>query len=187
MHACVYSCSVVSNSLWPHGLQPARLLCPWNYPGKNTEVGSHFLLQGIFPTQRSNPHILGLLLWQAGSLPLSHLGPTLMISSAKTLFPNKIIFTVLELGLQYLLGGQDGPNLTHNSSWIITLLLCDTFLIFWMHSISVMSAPRETKSPLECTDLFGEKTGWSFMMIKKWSFLFCHACADACMHPSLLG
>ena len=34
--------------LWPHGLQPARLLCPWDFPGKNTGVGGHFLLQGIF-------------------------------------------------------------------------------------------------------------------------------------------
>ena len=32
--------------LWPHGLQSARLLCPWNFPGKNTGVGFHFLLQG---------------------------------------------------------------------------------------------------------------------------------------------
>ena len=34
----------------PHGLQPARLLCPWDFPGKNTGVGYHFLLQAIFPT-----------------------------------------------------------------------------------------------------------------------------------------
>ena len=40
------------------GLQPARLLCPWDFPGKNTGVGCHFLLQGIFPTQELN---LGLL------------------------------------------------------------------------------------------------------------------------------
>ena len=37
-------CSVVSDSLWPHGLYPTRLLCPWDFPGKNTGVGSHFLL-----------------------------------------------------------------------------------------------------------------------------------------------
>ena len=49
------SCSVLSDSLWPHGLRPARLLCPWNSPGKNTGVGCPSLLQGIFPTQRSNP------------------------------------------------------------------------------------------------------------------------------------
>ena len=47
--------SVLSDSLWPQGLQPARLLCPWNFLGKNTVVGSHSLLQGIFPTQGSNP------------------------------------------------------------------------------------------------------------------------------------
>ena len=50
--------SVVSNSLRPHGLQPARLLCPWDSPGKNTGVGSHALLQGIFLNQRSNPGLL---------------------------------------------------------------------------------------------------------------------------------
>ena len=35
-----------------------RLLCPWNSPGKNTGVGSHFLLQGNFLTQGSNPRLL---------------------------------------------------------------------------------------------------------------------------------
>ena len=39
------SCSVVSASLRPHGLQPARLLHPRNSPGKNTGMGCHFLLQ----------------------------------------------------------------------------------------------------------------------------------------------
>ena len=45
---CMLSCSIVSDSLRPHGLQPATLLCPWDFPGKNTGVGSHFLLQGVF-------------------------------------------------------------------------------------------------------------------------------------------
>ena len=36
-------------------MEPTRLLCPWNSPGKNSGVGCHFLLQGIFPTQGSNP------------------------------------------------------------------------------------------------------------------------------------
>ena len=42
--------SVVSDSFWPHGLWPTRLLCPWDSPGKNTRVGCHAHLQGIFPT-----------------------------------------------------------------------------------------------------------------------------------------
>ena len=45
-------------TLWPHGLQPTRLLHPWDFPEKNTGVGCHFLLQGIFPTQGSNPGLL---------------------------------------------------------------------------------------------------------------------------------
>ena len=53
----VFSHSVVSDSLQPHGLQPTRLLCPWNSPGKDTRVGSCPLLQGIFPIQGSNPGI----------------------------------------------------------------------------------------------------------------------------------
>ena len=60
-------CSVMSDFSRPHGLQPARLLCLWNFPGKNTGVGCHFLLQGIFPTQGLNPHLLSLLHWQADS------------------------------------------------------------------------------------------------------------------------
>ena len=66
LHACC-AASVTSNYLWLYGLQPARLLCPWDSPGKNTGVGHHALLQGIFPTQGSNSR-LSLLHWQAGSL-----------------------------------------------------------------------------------------------------------------------
>ena len=54
-----------------HGLQSTMLLCPWDFPGKNTGMSCHFLLQGIFLTQGSSlllPH------WQADALPLSHRG-----------------------------------------------------------------------------------------------------------------
>ena len=54
-----WSCSVVCDCLRIHGLQLTRLLCPWNFPGKSTGVGCHFLLQGIFLTQGSSlglPH-----------------------------------------------------------------------------------------------------------------------------------
>ena len=57
--------SVLSDSLWPHILQPARLLCLWNSPGKNTGVGCHSLLQGIFPELGIQPRSLAL---QADSL-----------------------------------------------------------------------------------------------------------------------
>ena len=73
---CAWSCCcLVTRSclalLQPHGLQSTRLLCLWDFPGKNTGVGCHFLLQGIFLTQGSN---LCLLHWQVGSFPLNHQG-----------------------------------------------------------------------------------------------------------------
>ena len=49
----------MSNSFQPYGLLPTRLLCPWNFPGKDIGVGCHFLYQGIFLSQGST---LGLLL-----------------------------------------------------------------------------------------------------------------------------
>ena len=52
-------------------IPPTRLPCPWNFPGKNTGVGCHFLLQGIFLTQGLNP---GLLYQQSDSLMLYPLG-----------------------------------------------------------------------------------------------------------------
>ena len=55
--ACVLSCSVMSNSLQPQGLPPTKLLHPWDSPGKNTGMGCPALLQGIFPTQWSNPSL----------------------------------------------------------------------------------------------------------------------------------
>ena len=67
---CVLGLLIVSDSLQSHGLQAPRLLRLWNFPGKNTGVGCHFLLQGIFPTQGSNPCLLGVMHWQADSFPL---------------------------------------------------------------------------------------------------------------------
>ena len=73
------SCSVMSNSLWSHGLYS-----PWNSPGQNTRVGSLSLLQGIFPTQGSNP---GLPHYNHILYQLSHKG-----SPLKTL--RQVIYSV---------------------------------------------------------------------------------------------
>ena len=54
----------------PYGLKPARLFCPWDSQGESPEVGCHFLLQGIFPTQGSSPGLLSLSTLTGGSLPL---------------------------------------------------------------------------------------------------------------------
>ena len=64
------ACSAVADSVRPRGLWPARLLHPWDSPGKTTGVGFHSPLQGIFPTQGLNMRLLCLLHWQAASLSL---------------------------------------------------------------------------------------------------------------------
>ena len=64
-HSCLTLCDPRECTL------PDRLLCPWDFPGKNTGVGCHFLLQGIFPTLGLNPHPLH---WQVESLLLLLLG-----------------------------------------------------------------------------------------------------------------
>ena len=80
------------HSLRPHGLYPARLLRSWNFPGKNTGVDCHFLLQGIFLTQESNLNLLHCLHGQASSLPLAPPGKSLyatyvILIDLKLLFP----------------------------------------------------------------------------------------------------
>ena len=73
LHVCALSHSMVSNSGTPY-LEPTRLLYPWNFPIKNMEVGCHFILKEIFPTQKSNSHLWCLLHWPLDSLPLCPLG-----------------------------------------------------------------------------------------------------------------
>ena len=56
----------MSSSLLPYGLHPARLLCPWDSPGKNTGVSCHALFQGNLPNPGIEPRSPSL---QADSLP----------------------------------------------------------------------------------------------------------------------
>ena len=71
------SCSIMCDSLQ---------FMDYSLPGKNTGMGCHALLQGIFQTQGSNPRLLCLLHWQAGSLPLAPPGKPL-INHHRVLIP----------------------------------------------------------------------------------------------------
>ena len=73
------SCSVVSSSLQPHGLQPAGLLCPWDSLDKKPGIGCHFLLQGNFLIQGLNP---GLLHCRQILYRLSHQGRVFMFRTS---------------------------------------------------------------------------------------------------------
>ena len=97
--------SVISDSLQPCCLHPTRLLCPWDSPGKNTGVGCHFLLQGVFPTQGLN---LCLLNRQADSLPLSHQGNPMLCFRYR---PDRI-------GISFwILYKERGPRHTQEGWW----------------------------------------------------------------------
>ena len=70
----IHECSVLFDSfvtLWTIACQASLSM---GFSRQEYEEGRHFLLQGIFPTQGSNPSLLCLLHWQADSLPLCHLG-----------------------------------------------------------------------------------------------------------------
>ena len=75
---CVHTKLLQSCLTLCNPMDGCMLLCPWNSSCKNTGVGYHALLQGIFLTQGSNPRLLCLFHWQADSLPLaSHGKPTI--------------------------------------------------------------------------------------------------------------
>ena len=80
---------VMSDSVPPHGLYPDGILCPWNFPGKNTGMGCHVLLQGIFLTQGLNQ---SLLHWQVSSSPPAPPGKPLL---SRYTTPKKIFVYVI--------------------------------------------------------------------------------------------
>ena len=102
----------VSDCLQAHGLQPARLLCPWDSPGKNTRVGCHALLQGIFPTKGLNS---GLLHCRWILYCLSHQGsPRILEKVALSLLQG--IFLTQELNWSLLHCRQILYQLSHQGS-----------------------------------------------------------------------
>ena len=153
-----------SNSLRPYEPQPTRLLCPWDSPGNNTGVGCHALLQGIFPTQVSNPPLLCLLHWQAGSLSLACMD-TKSLQSRQTLQP---------YGLQStrLLCPWDSPgkNTGVGCHALLQVILptqglnpCLTSNLHWQVGSLPLAPPRKNK---EILSSFNRKTRISFNILE---------------------
>ena len=125
---CVCVCSQSSLTLCDPMLYSARLLSPWNSPGKNTGVSCHFLFQRIFPTQRCKLHVLSLLNWQVDCLPPALLGKSfvflylnpksnlhryLLLEAQSLVFPQCLAYTYLITCYQ-----EDHPRV-----YLVTLLL----------------------------------------------------------------
>ena len=107
----------MSNSLQPNGLWPTWLVCPSDFPGKNTGLGWHFLLQGIFLMHESNLHLvhwqLGLYWWESGK-------PSCGVTIGKLFLPRKLFFY---LGFQYIC-------MILGKIFCLTSFVCGYFLIF---------------------------------------------------------
>ena len=79
---CVRVCVCVISGVWFFAIPwTARLLYLCKFRSKNTGMSCHFLFQGIFLTQGSNPCLLHLLHWQVDSLPLCHQGNLWLVAS----------------------------------------------------------------------------------------------------------
>ena len=128
--------SVVSNTLWPHPLQPTRLLCLWNSPVKNTGVSCHFLLQGIFPTQGLN---WGLPLYRQTPYQLSHQGSPRILEWVVSPFSRGSSQPRDWTGVSYIAGGiciswgtREGRRYqTLYEKWPLWIELCSHKMSIW--------------------------------------------------------
>ena len=109
---CKWSRSVVSNAVRPHGLQPTRLLCPWDFPGKSTGVGCHCLLQVTSLLTRTFKKSFSLSLsCNSDSFDLKWIHCLNQMSPSAVIFLT-FFFNWRIIALQYCIG------LYHISAWI---------------------------------------------------------------------
>ena len=138
-----HSCSDTSDSLWLQALKPARFLCPWNAPAKNTGVGCQALLQGIFPTHGSN---LGLLHFRQILYHLSHQRSpkvkVLVAQSCPTLQPMDIKAAGKTLYLSVCVCVCD---LILTIFFFIIILFLNFTILYWFCHISTWIHHRYTR------------------------------------------
>ena len=118
------SCPTLCDSM--HGLHLARLLCSWDSPGKNTVVGCHALLQGIFPTQGSNP---GLLHCRQILYHSSYLGSPALYFNSNQWFPPTVFMGNSKRTPEKLQVKRNRLSLSSKLLWAAHALYC--FLNSW--------------------------------------------------------
>ena len=137
----VHACSVTKlcpSLLQSHGLQPTRLLCPWDFPGKNTGGGCHALLQGIVPTQELNL----CFLYCRRPLPLSHLGRPM--EDVHRLNANTMLFYIRKLstlgvGVWYLQGILEPATCRYGCTDLVKMKI--------LRRTGVFREPEDSASP----------------------------------------
>ena len=117
------------------------LLCPWDSPGKNTGVGCHFLLQGVFPTQGSNSCLLCLQHWQVDSSLLSCQGSPVSICNKYQIWQHDVWrrHKSLSLTMQYVFQAWvGGPGKLH-------LATGNWFSVLWEPHSTVSNTEQRTQ------------------------------------------
>ena len=115
-----------------YGLQPTKLLCPLDLPGKNIGVGCHTHLQGIFPTHESN---WCLLQWQESSLPIGPAGKPIgvnIFSNQFFCFSRKISRNGMEHGKYYSLDSRESLAFIDYS--LLASGVIESNLLFLLHN-----------------------------------------------------
>ena len=128
-------CSLIGSSV--HGISQMRILA---FPGENTGVGCHFLVQGIFPTQGSNPHLLN---WQEESLLLSHEGS-----------PKNRIQNWISVWSQFYKNGIIPVHQTQASCILHQTWTGDSFLIWYTCFNAILQNHPPPPSPTKSKRLF---------------------------------
>ena len=145
-------------------LYPAKLLCPWSFPDKNTGVGCCALLQGIFLTQGLNPYLLHLLHCRQFLYPLSHLG-----SPKSTIRSDQSLSRVRLFATPWISARQASLSITNSrSSLRLTsiesvmppshLILCHPLLLLTLIPSSIR--------------VFSNESALRMRWPKYWSFIF---------------
>ena len=119
------SLSVVSDSLWPHSLQS-----PWNSPGQSIGVGSLSLLQGLFPTQGSNPDLLHCrrILYQLSYKEQKEVLKWVRGMNDNESYPGSTLSPYWYVGFRiYYLSSFESPSSPMFENLILILLLCVWF------------------------------------------------------------
>ena len=161
---CMFSPSVASNSLRPHGLQPSRLLCPWNFAGKNTGADCHFLLQGILPAQGSD-----------ASLSVSCTGRQVLCTSAAWEAPAVCISSVQSLS--HVLLFETPWTAAHQAFLSITnsrslLKLMSIKLVMPSSHLILYHSPLLLPSIFSSIRVFSNESLLRIRWPKYWSFCF---------------
>ena len=165
------SSSVVSDSLRPHGLYS-----PWNFPGQNTGMGSHSLLQGIFPTQGSNP---GLPHCRKILYRVSHQGSPKILEWVAYPFSSGTSQSRNQTGVSYMAGGfftswateLHGIHVRTERKDVFGLWIAYNFLV-WNYFLFIFKCPFKASKAIwgkkrnpnkkcsnSCKEIFHQKIG----------------------------